>query len=170
MLLSTVRSDFIIQILKTIKRKQITSEMKFDIEDSSFTNIWMMDSAKGSIISDEIYSSKITITNTEFDIGNGGILYSDHQALSIINIENITVITDQVNVNNEDTLFFFSSSDDTTINNMRVIYKYNTTTACSVASRITHSVLDAGCDVLHCKNMVFLMQNEGQVFHSENVH
>ena len=109
-------------------------------------------------------ASNIYIANTNIDVISGSIYYSQHLYETNINIYNISITSNQLNTDNKIGLFYFENADNANITNMKILYKYNTTTSCDYSYSISNSVIGATCDVFYCMNPVMAIQNNGEVF------
>ena len=115
------------------------------------------------MIYDETLGSDVNILNTQFSIVFGSIYYSAHVIDGNINIRNVSIMTNQLNMNNDFGLLHFAAIDTVKITNMSILYKYNTTKSCYYYQTISNPIIDASCSVFHCSNPIIAIYNKGEV-------
>ena len=91
------------------------------------------------MINDGSYAANVYIYNTEINI-NFGVIYQSHHVLQgRIDINNMSIITSQLYEDIKDGLLTFGSSDTIFIDNLYIMYKYDTTRSCIYNGEVSNT-------------------------------
>eukprot|EP01084_Bolivina_argentea_P309866 536024_1 len=129
------------------------------INSSNFDNISVAD----AIIFEEAYACDITISDIQIDIQFGTVLLSYHQYPSNIYINNLSILSNQLNPGNNDALLYFALNDITNIAHLKLSHEYNATSSCSYFDTIWNSIINASCDRYLCINPLAAIESSGQI-------
>eukprot|EP01084_Bolivina_argentea_P139386 245216_1 len=132
-----------------------------EMNECTFENVYTIT----SIINDNTYLCNIFISNTIFDISAGSIYESKNHALpSDINITNVSITTDQLYEQNQNSLLYFGAQDITNISYMNVLYSFDVNKSCDYeANYYYNSVINSFCDRMYCQNPIVLISNQGKI-------
>eukprot|EP01084_Bolivina_argentea_P240169 403555_1 len=118
------------------------------------------------MIYDGFYGADVFILNSIINTMStfGTIYYSDHEEISNIYINNVTILADDIMINNE-AFFVFNSVDLAEINNTDIFYSYDTKHTCQYRQGqiLKSNVINKWCTVMICEPPTAFINNNGQV-------
>eukprot|EP01084_Bolivina_argentea_P139385 245215_1 len=134
-----------------------------EMNECTFENVYTIT----SIINDNTYLCNVFISNTIFDILDGSIYESkNHVHPNDIHITNVSITTDQLYEQNENSLLSFGAQDITNISYMNVLYSHDVNKSCDYYANYynnINSVINNTCDVMVCQNPIVLISNQGKI-------
>ena len=112
---------------------------------------------------DETYASTIDIDSSIIQFDKGGFYSNEHAITSSINIQNVSIQTNQLNTDITKGIFVFTSMDVVNMTEIAVLYIYNVSAECEYDEVIYNSIINANCTVFLCKNPMIFVNNNGQI-------